>query len=165
MKDMRPTTGKVLLALFNILGPLDGKRFLDLFSGSGQVAAQARRRGAEYVCAVESDRKRHAEMAKKLPHDVATLCMDVRRALGRFVKKGESFDIIFADPPYELGWGKELPALLENNAEALCDGGLFIFEHSDREAAADVAAQGWEREDRAYGGTVLTFYKKGGVAE
>ena len=31
MKEMRPTTGKVVLALFNILGPLKGKSFLDLF--------------------------------------------------------------------------------------------------------------------------------------
>lgn len=158
MKDMRPTTGKVALALFNILGSLEGARFLDLFSGSGQIAAQAYKKGAAFVCAVESDRKRHGEIVGKMPRDVVALCMDVRRAVARFAKKGESFDIIFADPPYGLGWGRELPALIESNAAVLSDGGVFVFEHADREAAADVA--GWEREDRSYGGTVLTFYRR-----
>ena len=46
VKEMRPTSGKVMLALFNILGNIHGKSFLDLFSGSGRVAAPARRTGA-----------------------------------------------------------------------------------------------------------------------
>lgn len=165
MKDMRPTTGKVMLAFFNILGPLEGKRFLDLFSGSGQVAFEACRRDAEFVCAVESDRRRHAEIVKKAPADVVVHCADVRRALEKIVKKGETFDIIFADPPYELGWGKELPALIEKNAGVLGTGGVFIFEHSEREKALDIKCEGWEREDRSYGGTILTFYRKGSVDE
>ena len=49
MKEMRPTTGKVMQALFNILGPLRGKSFLDLFSGSGQIALNAYKRGADGV--------------------------------------------------------------------------------------------------------------------
>ena len=44
MKEMRPTTGKVTLALFNILGNIHGRSFLDLFSGSGQIALTAARR-------------------------------------------------------------------------------------------------------------------------
>lgn len=163
MKDMRPTAGKVMLALFNILGPLDGVRFLDLFSGSGQVAAEAYKRRADFVCAVESDRRRHADIVKKISPKIVVLCMDVRRAVARFQKKEEKFDIIFADPPYELGWGTELPALMQDHSDVLNDGGVFVFEHSDREKAIDIA--GFAREDRSYGGTVLTFYRKGSVEE
>ena len=61
LKEMRPTSGKVLLALFNILGNIHGKSFLDLFSGSGRVAATARLKGASPVVLVESDRKRQTE--------------------------------------------------------------------------------------------------------
>ena len=50
MKEVRPTAGKTLGALFSILGPLSGMSFLDLFSGTGRVAKEARARGA-------SDRK------------------------------------------------------------------------------------------------------------
>lgn len=160
MKEMRPTTGKVLLALFNILGPVYDRSFLDLFSGSGQVSITAARKGAAPVVSVESERKRQAEIAKKAPSGVESLCMDVRRAVQRFSKKGESFDIVFADPPYELGWGKELPALIEKYSEIVSEDGIVVFEHSDREEAADLSAENWEREDRAYGKTVLTFYRR-----
>lgn len=158
MKEMRPTTGKVSLALFNILGNLEGKSFLDLFSGSGQIALNAYRKGANPVCLVESDRKRHGDIVKIMPEDVKCLCMDVRRALSRFVKNGESFDIIFADPPYGLGWGTEFPRLVCKCSEVLSIDGTLIFEHSEKENADDIP--GWEREERTYGGTVLTFYKR-----
>ena len=89
MKEMRPTTGKVLQALFNILGRLEGKSFLDLFSGSGQIALYAHRKGASSVCLVESDRKRHGDIVKTMPVDVKCLCMDVRRALAKLDKNEE----------------------------------------------------------------------------
>ena len=158
MKEMRPTTGKVVLALFNILGPLKGKSFLDLFSGTGQIALNAYKRGASPVCLVESERKRFCDIVKNMPEDVKCHCMDVRRAMSKFEKNGESFDIIYADPPYELGWGAELPKLLHKHSGILSPGGTFIFEHSEKEAADDI--EGWEREERAYGGTVLTFYRR-----
>lgn len=160
MKDMRPTTGKVLLALFNILGPLGGKSFLDLFAGSGQVAAEAVRRGAGEVHVVESDKKRFASMSKRLPDGIKTLCMDVRRAVPRFVKNGQKFDIIFADPPYELGWGQEFPELIEKNAGILAPGGVVVLEHSDRERPREMDPAAWQREQRNYGGTVLSIYRR-----
>ena len=165
MKEMRPTTGKVMLALFNKLGDISGQSFLDLFSGSGQIAAEAAKRGAGTVCLVESERKRHAEIVKRVPKDVKCLCMDVRRAVSRFAKNHENFDIIFADPPYELGWGKEFPSLIEANEGILSDDGVLIFEHSDREETLFLDEQIWDREDRAYGGTILTFFKRKVVEE
>ena len=158
MKEMRPTTGKVMQALFNILGPLNGNSFLDLFSGSGQIALNAYKRGADPVSLVESERKRFGDIVKTMPEDVKCLCMDVRRALSKFAKNGESFDVIFADPPYGLGWGAELPKLIYKHSEVLSPNGTLIFEHSEKEDADDIP--GWEREERTYGGTVLTFYKR-----
>ena len=158
MKEMRPTTNKVMQALFNILGPLESKSFLDLFSGSGQIALNAYKRGARRVSLVESERKRFGDIVKNMPEDVKCHCMDVRRALARFAKDGESFDIIFADPPYGLGWGVELPKLIYKHSEVLSPNGPLILEHSEKEKSDDIP--GWEREDRVYGGTVLTFYRR-----
>ena len=158
MKEMRPTTGKVMQALFNILGPLDSKSFLDLFSGSGQIALNAYKRGAVRVSLVESERKRFGDIVKTMPEDVKCHCMDVRRALARFAKDGESFDIIFADPPYGLGWGAELPNLIYKHSQVLSPNGTLILEHSEKEKSDDIP--GWGREERAYGGTVLTFYRR-----
>lgn len=158
MKEMRPTTGKVLQALFNILRPLEGKSFLDLFSGSGQIALCAYKKRASLVCLVESDRKRFGDIVKTMPEDVKCLCMDVRRALSRFDKNEERFDIVFADPPYGLGWGKELPQLINKYNRVLSLDGTLIFEHSEKEFADDIP--GWDREERTYGSTVLTFYRR-----
>ena len=160
LKEMRPTSGKVLLALFNILGNIHGKSFLDLFSGSGRVAATARLKGASPVVLVESDRKRHAAIVKSAPDGVKCLCADVRRAVPRLAKSGESFDVIFSDPPYNLGWGEELPALIAANESILARGGVWIFERSEGEDPAQLDAEKWEREDRKYGGTVLSFYTR-----
>jgi len=158
MKEMRPTTGKVMLALFNILGRLEGKSFLDLFSGSGQIALYAHKKGASPVSLVESDRKRHCDIVKIMPEDVKCLCMDVRRALAKFVKNEECFDFVFADPPYRLGWGNELPQLIGRYDRVLSLDGTLIFEHSEKERANDIP--GWKREERTYGSTVLTFYRR-----
>lgn len=158
MKEVRPTTGKALSALFNILGPLEGRSFLDLFSGSGKVALSAYERGAYPVCLVESDRYRFLNIVKTVPDDVECLCIDVRRACSMFVKKEKSFDVVFADPPYGLGWGNELPRLIMRYSGIVSSDGLFVFEHSEKEPADMI--RGWHTERRAYGSTVLTFYRR-----
>lgn len=160
MKEMRPTTGRVALALFNILGPLKGLSFLDLFSGSGRIATEAFRRGAYPVWTVESDRKRYYGIMKTVPKGVECLCMDVRRAVIRFAQRSVAFNVIFADPPYKLGWGREFPALLDTCHAILADGGTAVLEHSVKEDALDLPAGKWSREDHTYGGSVLTFYRK-----
>ena len=68
-------------ALFSILGPLHGMSFLDLFSGTGRVAAEARKRGASIVT-VELVRERASAIRRTLGDTShIQLCMDVRRAL------------------------------------------------------------------------------------
>ena len=160
MKEMRPTTGKVLLALFNILGNINGLSFLDLFSGSGQVAAAAAKKGAAPVVAVESERSRASQIMKTAPQSVKVLCLDVRRAAAKFAKNGYEFDIIFADPPYMLGWGREFIELVSANDKILSQDGVLIFEHSADEEPAPLDEAKWQREDRKYGGTVLCFYRR-----
>ncbi len=61
------------------------------------------------------------DIVKTMPEDVKCLCMDVRRALSKFAKNGESFDVIFADPPYGLGWGAELPKAVINTVRSFLE--------------------------------------------
>lgn len=149
-----------MLALFNILGNINGRSFLDLFSGSGRIAYEAFKRGASPVVTVEADRKRYADIVKGSPSGVKCLCADVRRAVPRLVKNGESFDIIFSDPPYNLGWGRELPLLMAGNDGILSRGGVWIFERSEEEDPVSMDENRWTRCDRKYGGTVLSFYTR-----
>ena len=83
-----------------------------------------------------------------------------RRAPRSAALSGESFDIIFSDPPYNLGWGEELPVLIAANESILAHGGVWIFERSEEEEPAELDAEKWEHEDRKYGGTVLSFYTR-----
>lgn len=164
MKDVRPTTGKVKLALFNILGDIREKSFLDLFSGTGQIAKEALARGARPVVAVESDRSRAQEIKVSLKSSVFTLYpFDVRRALAQMLKKQACFDAIYADPPYELGWGRELPLLLQKHHLLIAPKGSIIIELSIREKAGEI--EGFEREERVYGQTVLHRYTLRGEVE
>ncbi len=159
MKEVRPTTGKTLGALFSILGPLQGTAFLDLFSGTGRVAKEARSRGASVVT-VELVRERCLAIRKDLgERDHLQLCMDVRRALSWLEKKGMAFDVIFADPPYEMKWMETLPALLGAHSKLLKDGGVVILERAEREPLA-LESSPWELSDeRRYGISVLDFLR------
>lgn len=163
MKEARPTSGKVLLALFNILGNIHGLRVLDLFAGTGQIAKTALLRGASAVVAVESERARCAEIKKRVSDERLTcLCLDVRRAIPKLAKSAAPFDVIFADPPYLLDWGRNLPELMGQHLLLLADGGVFVFEHSQRELVVGELPEGFFAEHRTYGETVLSFYRKGG---
>jgi tRNA-Thr(GGU) m(6)t(6)A37 methyltransferase TsaA len=110
MKDVRPTTSIVIEAIFNILGPLSNVAFLDLFAGTGRVALEAWSRGARPVVAVELLRRRCEAVKRagvKPEEGLVLLFMDVRRAIRWLDKRGYSFNVIFADPPYDLSWATE----------------------------------------------------------
>ncbi|WP_309385035.1 RsmD family RNA methyltransferase [Cerasicoccus frondis] len=111
-RGVRPATDYLREAVFSSLGParVEGARVLDCFAGTGAYGLEALSRGAQMAVFVEQDRgaqkcweQNRAAVAKalQLPPESAT---DLRR--GDFFKilarGGETFDLIFADPPYEL---------------------------------------------------------------
>lgn len=164
MKEVRPTSGKVLLALMSILGGrLSNIAFLDLFAGTGRVGIEALNRGAGPVIFVETLKERANKIIKSVPkthQDISkVLNFDIRRALSWLEKKNESFDIIFADPPYNEGWGKELLKIAEEHIGLFKPGGVFIFEHSDREAVSPGSILEM-KDSRKYGETILTFFER-----
>ena len=165
MKDVRPTSGKVLQALFNILGPLGDSSFLDLFSGTGRVSMEAHRRGAAAVYAVESVRSRCQDIRRSFSGEKneypRLLCMDVRRALNWLSRKKLVFDIVFADPPYHEGWPEELLVVMEGKKDLLKPGGVLIIEHSVREIPPDPERGFFLKDRRKYGDTLLSFYISG----
>jgi 16S rRNA (guanine(966)-N(2))-methyltransferase RsmD len=138
-----------------------GARFLDLFSGSGRIAVMAAERGAASVAAVESGRDRAsrigARFAKITGAETECLCSDVKRALLTFAHAGRVFDIIFADPPYRVGWSETLPALIAESG-ALARDGVFILERAARESPPAFTPLLELRGERRYGDTVLSIY-------
>lgn len=163
MKDVRPTSGRVVSALFSILGgKVEGARFLDLFAGTGRVGLEALRRGAESCVFAESVKTR-AEELRRLAGGSVVLGLEVRRAVSWLVKREMTFDVIFADPPYSSGWCEVLPALPNLNALFAHDA-VMAVEHSAREelTLSDNPNGLKVVSVRDYGETCLTFLKLGG---
>ena len=98
----RPTTDKVKEALFNIIQfDIEGKKVLDLFGGSGQLALEAVSRGAESALVVENSR-----FAVEIIKENIRRCgfedkITVHRGdFSEVLTKGAKYDVIFLDPPY-----------------------------------------------------------------
>ena len=103
----RPTADRVKESLFNILGQSVRDSFvLDMFAGTGALGLEALSRGA--IGAVFVDKATANVILgnavhTKLADRAEIIAGDVNKILPRLEKKGLSFDIIFADPPYNLG--------------------------------------------------------------
>jgi 16S rRNA (guanine966-N2)-methyltransferase len=138
--------------------------FLDLYAGSGAVGLEALSRGALRATWVEKE-MRHVTVLKE---NLAVLgaeqgevvCSDVMR----WVKgpgRNRAFDVIYADPPYELarehGFLELMKALEEQ--QVIAKRGFFIAEMAARQDAEIVP--GWTiLRDRAYGHTRVVLYRK-----
>ena len=158
MKDVRPTSSRVLLALFSMLGQMEGRSFLDLFAGTGRVGLEAASRGASSVVFVESVKSRASAIeneAKREANDVTVLSLELRRAVSWLLKREMKFNVIFADPPYNDGWGEEL-LNVKGLDGLLSPGGVFVAEHSVREELSIPSPWTLDRR-RDYGETVLSF--------
>ena len=133
--ETRPTTDRTKETLFNVLQPwIPGCRFLDLFSGSGGIGIEALSRGAVKAVFVEQSRKavtvirENLQFTKLLPE--AVIMQDsVMHALSILSGKGEVFDCIFMDPPYDHELEKE--ALIYRREHGLLrEGGIVVVEAS-----------------------------------
>ena len=135
---VRPTTDQVKQAIFNILQfDLEGRRILDLFGGTGQLGIEALSRGAREAVFTDSSRtsvQLIRENLKRCGLEGKVLQTDALAYLAR----GEKFDVIFIDPPYDGGLYQ---AVLEriNAVDNLNEGGIIVCERArEKELPATV---------------------------
>jgi 16S rRNA (guanine966-N2)-methyltransferase len=157
---IRPTSGKVRQALFNMLGDRvpDGA-FLDLFAGSAAVAFEALSRGAAQVVAVE----RHAQ-AFSLIRQNADLVTSKGQVQGRFEpmhldaaeycdmpEAQAAFDVVFADPPFTQSFA----GVAELLAQVVKPNGIAVLQYPTRTPPAYA-----RHADRlkVYGESTLAFF-------
>ena len=131
---VRPTTDRAKEALFNILENryfFDGKKILDLFSGTGNIAFEFASRGCEDIMVI--DQNFHccnfiSKIAEELNYNILVKKMD---CLDFVQETKQNFDIIFADPPYHFEYYKEMKDnILRNNL--VRKDGCLIIEHDSR---------------------------------
>lgn len=155
----RYTSSKVRKAIFDRIGDVTGWRVLELFAGSAAFSLEALSRGAALCAAVEKDAlmaRMAAENARRLSLDRGcfVLHMDVIYAVPFLWKRGDRYDLLFADPPYEKGHVAVTLDLLKRYPLQR-DTGLLVVEHSRREIP-ECPGLG-EVESRRYGDTVVSF--------
>lgn len=132
-EDVRPTTDRVKEGVFSAIQfRIEGRRFLDLFSGSGQMGIEALSRGAKEAVFVDKRRESAETIKKNL--DIAGLAKSARVVQGdAFSYLGQEqkpFDLAFLDPPYGAGLlQKALPAV----AQIMNQGGIIICESPQNE--------------------------------
>lgn len=154
----RPTTDRVREAVFNVLAArldFDGLRVLDLYAGSGALGLEALSRGAESVLFVESN----GRAADVITRNIATVGLPgatVRRGSVAKVLAGAGtpMDLVFADPPYEVG-SEEIESALEllSHHGWLAEDAVVVVERSAMSPSLAWPA-GWEAwPERRYGDT------------
>ena len=159
----RPTADRMKEALFSILAfDLPGARFLDLFSGAGAIGIEALSRGASYAAFIEHDGTctgiiRHNLAKAKLTEHAHVFCVDVFDALVDFGQKGQTFDLIFLDPPYGCGLVAATLKKLQRHRILAADG-MIIAEQSSTESPPRIGGLKIVKL-KQYKTTTFAFYK------
>jgi len=156
---VRPTTDFAKEALFNILTnqfDLSEIDVLDLFAGTGNISYEFASRSAKTVVAVDADlacTNFIRQTAVNLKYfNLAVIRSDYKSFIGQ---TKQNWDIIFADPPYEMDDVISLPTIImENNL--LKPGGVFILEHKKSHDFCDY--KGFQ-EQRVYGNVNFSFFR------
>jgi 16S rRNA (guanine966-N2)-methyltransferase len=163
-RGIRPTSDRVKESIFNILGgDLEGKVVLDLFAGTGNLGIEALSRGARRVLFVERGRQALYLIERNLSQcgmadRSEILPKDAMRAIGVLNQRGEVFDLILMDPPYEKGLVKRMLEKLSNQ-RIFHTGSVLVVEHDRREPLPPTIV-GWDLiRQRQIGDTIISFLK------
>lgn len=157
---VRPTTDFAKEGLFNILNnkiDFDELTVLDLFCGIGNISLEFASRGAKKIYSID----KHSpcinfvkDTAKSLKlNNIFTERADVFKYLEKCTS---TFDVIFADPPYELDNIAGIHDLVFDN-NLLNENGLLIIEHGVR---TDLSIKKNYMETRKYGNVNFSFFQK-----
>ena len=157
----RPTTDMARENLFNVLVniiDLEGKTALDLFAGTGAMSFEFLSRGCAHVTSVEKARTQ-AEFIKKVQNQLGDPNLTlVRGDVFKFIATcRQSFDIIFADPPYDLPRFGDIPELVLQSP-LVHEGTLFIMEHPREH---DFSALPHFSQQRVYGKVNFSLFEIG----
>jgi 16S rRNA (guanine966-N2)-methyltransferase len=160
---IRPTSDRIKESLFNILPDIHGGRFLDLFAGTGSVGMEALSRGAARAVFVEIERLCIEAMKVHLARfgfsgQEECISTTAERAVQLLGERGERFDVIFMDPPYEEGYVIRTLQQINDN-RVLAEDGIVAVQHSARETAEEETGRMKRIDERLYGDSVLSFWK------
>lgn len=162
---LRPTQSLIKKSLFDRLRfQLPGSTFLDLFAGIGSIGLEALSLEASHVTFVEQ----HKTIAQSLQKNIerfdaqcstTLMILPVSKALDLLLKQKQSFDFIFADPPYAKGKESIVAPLFEKLSLICHTNSLLIIEESKEVVFPSLGSFELQNE-KSFGKSKLLFYKK-----
>ncbi|MFA7032395.1 MAG: 16S rRNA (guanine(966)-N(2))-methyltransferase RsmD [Bacilli bacterium] len=160
IKNIRPTKDRIREAIFSSIGDLSSLRVLDLYAGSGAMGLESLSRNAQHATFVD-----YNQMAIETIHhnlqslhigsdEVSVLRCSDHQAIDTFIQKKESFDVVFLDPPYQMGEYQSIIDLLLNN-NLLTTHGIIVIETQQNIEFKNVFYR--QRKDYHYGDIIVTI--------
>lgn len=157
---VRPTTDMVKENVFNLLGgDIVDSSFLDLFAGSGAIGIEAISRGAKRVVFVDKDRESMDYVRRNLTligESAETMTSNYLSAINRL--KGNKFDIIYVDAPYDMHIIDDVLTAIKSN-EILTLNGQVIYESLAKTNQKSVLTDYELAKSRKYGSVVIDIYR------
>ena len=158
-ENVRPTTDKVKEAIFSAIQfDIQGRTFLDLFAGCGQMGIEALSRGATKAIFVDKSRKAVDIVRKNLNtvnfYDRAKVIHS--DSVSYLSMMDEPFDIVFLDPPYNKGILQEVLPLV---AEKVKKTGVIVAESAENDAILQNYGDFMLDRERLYGKIKVSIYK------
>jgi len=169
-KITRPTSDRVKEALFNIISSrfsFEDARVMDICAGTGALGIEALSRGAASCLFIENDRNAIVALEKNISdHRIKNRSevapMEAVKALSLFARRGDKFDIVFFDPPYNSDL--YLPVFRALDAIGILDSkGLAVAECSTHKPLPGAFGSLIRFDSRIYGDTVLDFFTREGA--
>lgn len=156
----RPTTDFAKENLFNVIAShmdIEGISVLDLFSGTGSISYEFASRGAESVISVEVNSV-HYNFIKNTAKLFGLENLHATKANSFLYLKNsrKQFDLIFADPPYDIDGIETIPDLVFGG-NLLTDSGWLIVEHSKE---TDFGKHPCFVQQRTYGSVNFSIFEK-----
>ena len=156
--NARPTTDFAREGLFNILShhlDLENLRVLDLFGGTGSISLEFASRGAARIDIVELD-PRSCTFLRNTISSLGIGNIRIHRTdVLKFLRhSSQDYNLVFADPPYDLESLPDIPGWIFDN-EILDREGLFILEHGKKHS---FSTHPKFRELRKYGSVHFSFF-------
>lgn len=158
----RPTSDRVKEAIFNIIQfDIEGRRVLDLFGGSGQLAIEALSRGAAYAVLVDQNPQAVSVIKEnlkktKLDQKASVFQSDYLRFLST---TRERFDIIFLDPPYAENFIENALRKI-SEIDILTEGGIIVCERSRERSLPATVGDLICSKVYCYGKTAVNLYTR-----
>lgn len=155
--SVRPATDMIREAIFSSLGSkVHHAKVLDPFGGSGAYGFESLSRWAKEVTVVEKNRRVLDNIRDNAEHlDVTQYCNFNHQDALVYVQKykGEKFDLVFLDPPFDMGL---TPETWHDIYKLLADDGIVVF-RCQKKADTNIPENFLSIREKVYGQSLVIF--------